>query len=53
MVFEITNNEIKKISKISDRGKIYDRNGNLLSSNITGHSLFVNAKKVKNKSEIF
>ena len=52
MVFEITNNEIKKISKISDRGKIYDRNGNLLSSNITGHSLFVNAKKVKNKSEI-
>ena len=35
-----------------DRGKIFDRNGQLISTNINNHSLFVNSNKIKNKYEI-
>ena len=35
-----------------ERGKIFDRNGKLLSTNISSYSLVVNAKEIKNKKEI-
>ena len=42
---EVNNYEI-------DRGKIYDRTGQLLSTNIKTHSLYVNSKKIKNKNTL-
>ena len=41
--------EKKNLSQIIERGKIYDRNGNLLSSTIRSYALSVNPKKIKNK----
>ena len=38
--------------KISERGKIYDRNGNLLATNITSYSLSARPTKLKNKFEL-
>ena len=52
MLFEVKAKKLNIEKVISDRGKIYDRNGNLLSTNIVGYSLHVNSKKIKNKSEL-
>ena len=41
--------EKQNSSQIIERGKIYDRNGNLLSSTIRSYALSVNPKKIKNK----
>ena len=40
------------IKKQVDRGKIYDRNSQLLSSNIYTHSLYVNSNNIENKFEL-
>ena len=52
MIFEIDQLDKSIAVQEIDRGKIYDRNGLLLSSNIQTHSLFVNSKNIKNKFEI-
>ena len=52
MVFKFNKNEFKDQVQTNDRGKIYDRNGQLLASNIKSYSLFVNASKMSNKFEI-
>ena len=52
MVFDFKKNEFKEQVQKIDRGKIYDRNGQLLASNIKSYSLFVNASKINNKLEI-
>ena len=52
MIFEIDNLDKSVVVQELDRGKIYDRNGLLLSSNIKAHSLFVNSENIKNKFEI-
>ena len=52
MVFKFNKNEFKEQVQTNDRGKIYDRNGQLLASNIKSYSLFVNASKMNNKFEI-
>ena len=39
--------EKQNSSQIIERGKIYDRNGNLLSSTIRSYALSVNPKKIK------
>ena len=52
MIFDIP--EKASIVSMADpeRGKIFDRNGKLLSTNISSYSLVVNAKEIKNKKEI-
>ena len=49
MIFDIYSNEILEIANTPERGKIYDRNGQLLSANIKCYSLFTNPLKIKNK----
>ncbi len=52
MLFDITKeNKNFFISKI-DRGKIFDRNGHLLSTNINSYALYANPLKIKNKKKI-
>ena len=49
MIFEIDSKKsFDKIVK-KERGKIYDRNGNILSTNINSFSLSANPLKIKNK----
>ena len=52
MMLKTSINHIEAASIINERGKIYDRNGQLLSTNIKSHSLYVNASLVKNKLEL-
>ena len=52
MLFDQAKKNSIQLVKNIDRGKIYDRNGQLLSTNINSYSLFVNSKKIKNKNII-
>ena len=52
MILEINLNKNQNYSLIPERGKIYDRNGQLLSTTINSHSLFVNAQKIKKDKKI-
>ena len=49
MILNIVRKDVNIYSEILERGKIYDRKGQLLSTNIKSHSLFVNNKNIKNK----
>ena len=52
MVFDFNINQLKERIETYDRGKIYDRNGHLLATNIRSFSLYTNPSKLKNKLEI-
>ena len=52
MILESDPKNIIQEKKVKERGKIYDRNGNLLATNITSYSLSVRPTKVKNKFEL-
>ena len=52
MIFDINKVDYQISEKKNERGKIYDRNGNLLSTNITSYSLHVNSNKIKNKNKL-
>ena len=47
MIFDIDNKELSEIIIQPERGKIYDRNGQLLSANIRSYSLFAKSSKIK------
>ena len=49
-VFESNVREISNIKENIERGKIYDRNGQLLATNINNYSLATNPLKINNKS---
>ena len=49
MIFEIASKQDYTVSEKIERGKIYDRNNQLLSTNINSYSLFAKANKIKNK----
>jgi len=49
MAFGFVNNESKNKIEEIDRGKIYDRNGQLLATNVNSYSLYANAKEINNK----
>ena len=48
MIIDFTKKDSKILIKENERGKIYDRNGQLLSTTIKSYSLFVNAHEIKN-----
>ena len=52
MILEINLNKNQNYSFVSERGKIYDRNGQLLSTTVSSHSLFINAQKIKKDKKI-
>ena len=52
MILDLDPKNIVQEEKIAERGKIYDRNGNLLATNITSYSLSVRSAKVINKFEL-
>ena len=52
MILEINLKSNQNYPLISERGKIYDRNGQLLSTTINSHSLFVNTLKIKKDKKI-
>ena len=52
MIYDITKINEDTVKIQSDRGKIYDRNGQLLASNIQTVSLYVNPKKIKDKKNL-
>ena len=52
MIFDINKADLQISNTKPDRGKIYDRNGNLLSTNIITYSLYVNSKQIKNKLDL-
>ena len=52
MIFDLTIENPKVFTSPPDRGKIYDRNGELLSTTVTSHSLFANPLRIKNKEEL-
>ena len=52
MIFDIDNKELSEIIIQPERGKIYDRNGQLLSANIRSYSLFAKSSKIKNKTNL-
>ena len=52
MVIESDTKNIVEHEGVAERGKIYDRNGNLLASNITSYSLSARSAKIKNKFEL-
>lgn len=52
MIFDIYANESFEIVNTPERGKIYDRNGQLLSTNIKSYSLFANPVEIKNKLQL-
>ena len=52
MIFDINNEEFSEIINQPERGKIYDRNGQLLSANIRSYSLFAKPTKIKNKTNL-
>ncbi len=52
MLLEKSINISNDTKQITERGNIYDRNGNLLSTTINSYSLSVNPKSLKNKNLI-
>ncbi len=52
MAFDLKKIEYQKQVQKNERGKIYDRNGELLASNIKSYSLYANSSKIKNKLEV-
>jgi cell division protein FtsI (penicillin-binding protein 3) len=52
MIIEFDSKNIIEQKEMVERGKIYDRNGNLLASNITSYSLSARSAKIKNKFEL-
>ena len=52
MVFSIDDIQIKSTQLDYQRGKIYDKNGNLLATSIISNSLSTNPLKIKNKTLI-
>lgn len=52
MILDIYVNESLEIANKNERGKIYDRNGQLLSTNIKSYSLFANPVEIKNKFQL-
>ena len=52
MLLEKSINIINDAKQITERGNIYDRNGNLLSTTINSYSLSANPKSLKNKKLI-
>jgi len=52
MIFDINSKESLEIVSKKDRGKIYDRNGQLLSTNVKSYSLFAKPLKIKNKLQL-
>ena len=52
MAFDFKKNDNNRVVEKIERGKIYDRNGYLLASDIKGFSLYANASKIIKKSEI-
>jgi len=53
MLFKDTQaNIISNSNDIKERGKIFDRNGNLLATSIISNSLSVNPNKIKNKYKL-
>ncbi len=52
MILDSDPKNIIEEKKIVERGKIYDRNGNLLATNITSYSLSARSAKLKNKFEL-
>ena len=52
MLLEKSININNNAKQITERGNIYDRNGNLLSTTINSYSLSVNPKSLKNKKLI-
>ena len=49
MIFDISVKNSQILISQLDRGKIFDRNGQLLSTNVDSYALSVNPKKIKNK----
>ena len=52
MIFNIEEKNIEISNFKPERGKIYDRNGLILSSTVNSYSLFVNPLEIRNKIEI-
>ena len=52
MIFDIYAYESLEIVNTPERGKIYDRNGQLLSANINSYSLFTNPLEIKEKLQL-
>ena len=52
MILDIYAKESLEIVTPPERGKIYDRNGQLLSTNIKSFSLFANPLEIKNKLQL-
>ena len=52
MLLEKSINISKDVKQITERGDIYDRNGNLLATTINSYSLSANPKSLKNKQLI-
>ncbi|SVA19803.1 uncharacterized protein METZ01_LOCUS72657, partial [marine metagenome] len=52
MLLEKSINISKDVKQITERGDIYDRNGNLLATTINSYSLSANPKSLKNKKLI-
>lgn len=52
MILDFSKKELKEKVLYSERGKIFDRNGQLLATNIKSYSLYANSSRIKNKLEI-
>ncbi len=52
MLFEVSASSILSDVVKQQRGKIFDRNGQLLSTNINSYSLFANSRNIKNKEKL-
>ena len=52
MIIEPVDKIVKVTETLKERGKIFDRNGNLLATTINSNSLSTNPIKIKNKTEL-